>query len=86
LPRKDGKGRVLAAEILVNTATISDCIRDKTKTSKIREYIEKGHDQYGMQSFDQHLSYLCKKGVVTTEVAIAAASNPSDFERAMSFE
>jgi len=86
LPRKDGKGRVLAAEILVNTTTISECIRVKEKTSKIKEYIEKGHDQYGMQSFDQHLSSLYKKGVISLEVAKAAASNPSDFERALSFE
>jgi len=86
LPRKDGKGRVLAAEIMVNTATIADCIRDKSKTTKIKEYVEKGRDQYGMQSFDQHLSQLFKTGVVTKEVAVSAASNPSDFERALSFD
>jgi len=86
LPRKDGKGRVLAAEILVNTTTISECIRVKEKTPKIKEFIEKGRDQYGMQSFDQHLSSLYKKDVINLEVAKAAASNPSDFERALSFE
>jgi len=86
LPRKDGKGRVLAAEILVNTTTISECIRVREKTGKIREFIEKGHDQYGMQSFDQHLSFLYKQGVISLEVARAASSNPSDFERALSFE
>jgi len=86
LPRQDGKGRVLAAEILVNTTTISECIKVKEKTAKIREFIEKGHDQYGMQSFDQHLSFLFKQGIVSMEVAKAAASNPSDFERALSFE
>ena len=86
LPRKDGKGRVLAAEVMVNTTTISECIRVKEKTRSIKEYIEKGMDQYGMQSFDQNLSALFKKGIISMEVAKTAASNPSDFERALSFE
>ncbi len=86
LPRQDGKGRVVAAEIMINTATIQECIRAADKTLKIKEYIEHGRDQYHMQSFDQHLSFLFRKGVVTLEVAKSAASNPSDFERALSFE
>ena len=28
LPRKDGKGRVLACEIMVNTSTVRELIRD----------------------------------------------------------
>ncbi len=86
LPRQDGKGRVVAAEIMINTATIQECIRTAEKTPKIKEYIEKGREGYHMQSFDQHLSWLFKKGIVTLEVAKAAATNPSDFERALSFE
>jgi len=86
LPRADGKGRVVAAEIMVNTATIADCIRNSAKTTMIREYIEKGRDQYHMQSFDQHLASLLRSEVITMEIAKASATNPSDFERALSFE
>jgi len=86
LPRQDGKGRIVAAEIMINTATMQDCIRTPDKTSQIREYIEKGRDQYHMQSFDQHLSWLFRKQIITLEVAKAAATNASDFERALSFE
>jgi twitching motility protein PilT len=86
LPRQDGKGRAVAAEIMVNTTTIGECIRNSDKTPMIREYIEKGRDQYQMQSFDQHLTFLYRKDIISLEVAKAAASNPSDFERALHFE
>jgi twitching motility protein PilT len=86
LPRQDGKGRCLAVEICVNTLSIQECIKDAAKTSEMKEYIEKGYDQYGMQSFDQALTRLYKTGVVSLEVAKSAATNPADFERALHFE
>lgn len=86
LPRADGKGRALAVEICVNTLSIADCIKDPTKTAQMTEFIEKGRDQYGMQSFDQSLTMLYKAGTVTMEVAKSAASNPADFERALYVE
>ena len=52
---------------------------------RLKDVLERGRDQYGMQSFDQHLTELYRSGVVELEVARAAASNPSDFERALSF-
>jgi len=86
LPRADGKGRALAVEICVNTMSISDCIKDPEKTPRMKEHIEKGYDQYGMQSFDQGLTRLYKEGYITLEVAKSAASNPADFERALMVE
>ncbi|HUT51941.1 MAG TPA: type IV pilus twitching motility protein PilT [bacterium] len=86
LPKKDGKGRALAVEVMVNTMSISDCIKDPEKTYQMKEYIEKGHDQYGMQGFDQSLTQLYKSGQVSLEVAKSAASNPADFERALYVE
>lgn len=80
LPRADGHGRVAALEIMVVTSTIRDLIRDRARVAEIRDYIEEGRDQYGMQSFDQHLMDLVESGVVSFEVARAAASNPGDFE------
>ncbi len=86
LPKKDGKGRCVAAEIMVTTMSIVECIKDAEKTPEIHEYMEKGRDMYGMQSFDQHLSDLYKADIITLEVAKSGASNPSDFERALHFE
>jgi twitching motility protein PilT len=86
LPRLDGKGRALAVEICINTLSIQECIKDPNKTGEMKEYIEKGYDQYGMQSFDQCLTKLYKTGVISLEVAKSAASNPADFERALNFD
>jgi twitching motility protein PilT len=86
LPKADGKGRALAAEIMINTMSIADCVRDPEKTMNMKEYIEKGFDQYGMQSFDQCLTKLLRAGQITMEVAKGAASNPADFERSLYVE
>ena len=44
-----------------------------------------GPDRVQMQSFDQHLTELYRAGTISLEVAKIAASNPSDFERALNF-
>jgi twitching motility protein PilT len=86
LPKAQGKGRVVAAEIMVSTEAIKEYITDPERTHEITDYLAKNRDVYGTQSFDQHLSELYKAGAITLDVAKAAASNPSDFERALSFE
>lgn len=86
LPRADGKGRVASVEVMVATSTIQGCIREMDKTYMIPHYLEEGRSQYGMQSFDQHLMELYKAGKITFVVAKAAASRPSDFERAVMLE
>ena len=85
LPRKDEKGMVVAVEIMRHTKTIQDCIENPDKTASIREFIEKGREQYGMQSFDQHLTDLYQSGCISMEVAKYASSSPADFERNLQF-
>jgi twitching motility protein PilT len=80
MPRADGKGRVPAAEIMLNTATIQDCIENKEKTKMIKDFIEQGTSQYGMQTFDQSLFFLYKQGLITLEEALKRATNPDDFK------
>jgi twitching motility protein PilT len=58
-------------------------IADGRRIGEIRDYIAEGRDQYGMQTFDQHLADLLQAGEVTFETAMAAATNPSDFELKM---
>ena len=82
LPRADGKGRAVAAEVMVVTPTIRDLIVEG-KLAEIHDYIADGKEQYGMQTFDQHLAELVKNGEVAYEVAHAAASRPSDFDLQM---
>jgi twitching motility protein PilT len=83
LPRADGNGRAVAAEILIVTPAVRDMIADGRRIGEIHDYIEDGRDQYGMQTFDQHLSDLVHDGTVTFETAVAAATNPSDFQLKM---
>lgn len=80
LRRKDGHGRVAALEVMIVTGTIKDLILDPNRTAEIRDYIAEGREQYGMQTFDQHLTDLVQQDVVDYEIALAHASNPSDFE------
>ncbi|MDH4027784.1 MAG: hypothetical protein OEU95_03000, partial [Nitrospirota bacterium] len=79
LPRTDGKGRVPAVEILINTATIRSCIEDADKTKNIHDHIAEGVSQYGMQTFDQSLLGLYNSQLITYEDAINISSNPDDF-------
>ena len=58
LRRKDGRGRVPALEVMIVTSTIKDLVLDPNRTSEIREFIAEGREQYGMQTFDQHLMDL----------------------------
>ncbi len=79
VPRKDGKGRVPAVEVMVSTARIRECIMDKERTKEIAEAIATGYTTYGMQTFDQSLLNLLQKGLISYEEALRQASNPSDF-------
>jgi len=83
LPRKDGHGRAAALEIMVVTPAIRDLIVDPARTPEIKEYIADGREQYGMQTFDQHLMDLVAEDTVDFATAMANASNPSDFELQM---
>lgn len=86
LARQDGKGRVVAVEIMRQTKTIQDCIENPEKTASIKDYIEKGRDQYGMQTFDQHLTELFLAKLISLETAKAAATSPADFERNLQYQ
>ena len=77
--RADKKGRVPAAEILVNTEAVRDQIRDLTKALNIPELIKEGGVAYGMQTFDQSLMNWYHKGVISYDDALFAATNPAEF-------
>jgi len=78
MPKADGNGRVPAVEVLIATARIRDCIADPTRTAEIRTAIEEGYLYYGMQTFDQCLFDLYKKGLITYEEVMRQATNKDD--------
>jgi twitching motility protein PilT len=80
MPRADGLGRVPAAEILLRTSYVRECIENKEKTKLIKDAIAAGTSQYGMQTFDQSLYQLYKSGLITLEEALRRATNPNEFK------
>ena len=80
LPRCDCPGRVPAVEALVGTGLVREYLVDPMKTPLIVELIESGAVQYGMQSFDQSIMNIYKKGMISYEEALTQASNADDFE------
>jgi twitching motility protein PilT len=80
IKKVDGKGRSVAAEVLVNTPAVKDMIIDGGRISEIKDYMEANKEQYGMQSFDQALTDLVLSKQISFHAAMAAASKPADFE------
>jgi twitching motility protein PilT len=68
LPMADGKGRVVACEILVATAGIRNLIREG-KTHQIYTAIQTGQ-KYGMQTLDMALADLVRRGWITYDTAL----------------
>jgi twitching motility protein PilT len=79
VPRQDGQGRVPAVEVMLCTPTIQEYIIDSQKTVMIRQAIQEGHRQYGMQTFDQSLMKLYKDGVISYDNALANSTSPDEF-------
>ncbi len=78
VPTKTG-GRVAAVEVMVSTGRIRDMIADPERTKEISDAIAEGHNNYGMQTFDQSLMALVSSGTITYKDALKNSSNPDDF-------
>ena len=76
LPRIEGKGRVAAVEIMLNSPLISDLIF-KGDVGEIKEIMKRSREM-GMQTFDQALFDLYETGMVTYEDALRNADSVND--------
>ncbi len=85
LPTKKQDSRTPAVEIMRNTRSIQECIRDPAKTAEIADYVARGGVEK-MQTFDQHLLDLLRANKVSIETALGAASNPTDFRTKLALE
>lgn len=77
LPRADGKGRVLAIEILIPNTAIKSLIREN-KIHQIYSAMQMGQEKFGMQTFNQSLASLYFKKLITLETAMNATSKPEE--------
>ena len=75
-------GRVLNAEVLVNSARMRDLIAEGAPQGDIRKAIAEG-EYYGMRTFDQHLMQLVNTGEIEETNALSVASSPHDFKLLM---
>jgi twitching motility protein PilU len=76
LPKQEGKGRVAAVEILLNTPLVSDMIF-KGEVGELKELMKRSRE-LGMQTFDQALFDLYESGAVTYEDALRNADSVND--------
>lgn len=70
-------------EVMYATSTIKACIWDN-HLDEIEQYIEKGRDEYGMQTMDQHLIQLCRAKLITLDEA-KRISRSKDLERKLTY-
>jgi twitching motility protein PilU len=76
IPAKEGKGRVAAVEIMLNSPLISDLIF-KGEVHEIKEIMKKSRE-LGMQTFDQALFDLFEGGKISYEDALRNADSVND--------
>jgi twitching motility protein PilT len=79
LPTADGKGRAVAAEVLVPTPGVRNLIREG-KTHQIYSLIQTGAS-HGMQTMDASLAGLVRAGRISIDSAEARSSSPDELRK-----
>jgi twitching motility protein PilT len=80
---KVGETILPVVEVMYATSAIKACIRDN-KLDEIEQHIERGRDEYGMQTMDQHLIELCRAELITLDEA-KRVSRSKDLERKLMY-
>ena len=80
---KNGEQILPALEVMYATSTIKACIREG-HLDEIEHHIEKGGDEYRMQTLDQHLIRLCREDIITLDEA-KRISRSTDLERKLMY-
>jgi len=78
LPRKDGKGRVPACEVMFATPVVRMLIKDN-RVAQIEAAIHQGREE-GMQTFNDSLYDLIKRDFISQEVGMDYSDNPDELQ------
>jgi len=81
VPRVDGKGRVVAVEVLLATDATRNLIRE-AKTPQMWSVMQTG-SQYGMQTIDQALLNLYHKGFISLDDALIRCWDPDTVKKSL---
>ena len=84
IPKTDGKGRVAAVEVMLNSPLISDLIF-KGDVHEIKTIMAKSRE-LGMQTFDQALFDLYESDLITYEDALRNADSVNDIRLKIKLE
>src|SRR5512146_2356839 len=76
IPRRDGRGRVPAVEVMLNSPLVSDLVF-KGDVFGIKDIMKKSRE-LGMQTFDQSLFDLYEAGLISYEDALRNADSLND--------
>jgi twitching motility protein PilT len=79
LPRTDGRGRCLAAEIMIPNAAIRNLIRE-AKVHQIYSQLQVGQQKWGMQTMSQSLLDLHLRRLITSDEALGHATEPEEMK------
>jgi twitching motility protein PilT len=79
VPTADGRGRCVAAEVLVPTPGVRNLIREG-KTHQIYSLIQTGAS-HGMQTMDASLAGLVRGNKISLEIAESRSSNPEELRK-----
>ncbi len=77
IPKKSGKGRALAVEVFVPTPAIRNLIRED-KVHQIYSMMQAGQAKFGMQTMNQSLHELYKRGELSYEDALSKSIMPEE--------
>ncbi|MGB0909426.1 MAG: type IV pilus twitching motility protein PilT [Nitrospirales bacterium] len=80
IPCAVGRGRVLAIEVLIPTPAVRNLIRED-KIHQIYSIMQTGQAKHGMQTMNQALADLCKRRMITSQVALRSTSLPEELSR-----
>jgi twitching motility protein PilT len=69
LPRADGRGLVLAAEVLVASHSVRESIRRPENNPPLKALMEKGVHPYGMQTFQMVIEQMVEQQILDDETA-----------------
>jgi twitching motility protein PilT len=77
IPRLDGRGRVLAVEVMIPNPAIRNLIREQ-KVHQIYSQLQVGQIKFGMQTMSQSLVDLYQRRLISYDEAIGHATEPDE--------
>lgn len=82
IPKPDGKGRVMACEVLIPTMAIRNLIREE-KIHQIYSAMQSGQDETGMQTLNQALLAHVRAGNIGKQEAIEHSYQPEELMKVL---